>query len=58
MRREINNAFTIDVEDYFHVSAYNAVVDRDKWDTFPSRVERNTDKIMAILDDAEKFEEM
>jgi polysaccharide deacetylase family protein (PEP-CTERM system associated) len=53
MRREINNAFTIDVEDYFHVSAYNAVVDRNDWDTLPSRVERNTDKIMAILDDAE-----
>lgn len=45
------NAFSVDVEDYFHVSAYNAVIDRSDWDSLPSRVEQNTDGILSILDD-------
>ena len=45
------NAFSVDVEDYFHVSAYNAVIDRSEWDALPSRVEQNTNKMMSILDD-------
>ena len=47
----VTNAFSVDVEDYFHVSAYNAVIDRNDWDSLPSRVEQNTDKMMSILDD-------
>ena len=45
------NAFTVDVEDYFHVSAYNTVIDRSDWESLPSRVERNTQAMMEILDD-------
>ena len=52
MEQGITNAFSVDVEDYFHVSAYNAVIDRNDWESLPSRVENNTDKMMAILDDA------
>ncbi len=43
------NAFSIDVEDYFHVEAFSSAIDRDAWDGFESRVERNTNKCMDLL---------
>lgn len=45
------NAMTVDVEDYVHVSAFAGRIDRDDWDRLESRVERNTDAVLAILDD-------
>jgi polysaccharide deacetylase family protein (PEP-CTERM system associated) len=48
----ILNAMTIDVEDYFQVSAFEHVVARSAWDSFESRVCRNTDAILEIFDDA------
>ena len=36
----IVNALTVDVEDYFQVSAFANHVDRNDWDTLPCRVER------------------
>jgi polysaccharide deacetylase family protein (PEP-CTERM system associated) len=45
----IVNAMTIDVEDYFQVSAFDAVVSREAWTDFPSRVVANTEKILAIF---------
>ena len=47
----ITNALTIDVEDYFQVSAFAAHIERADWDTLPCRVERNVDTILAILDE-------
>lgn len=52
VRNPIINAFTVDVEDYFHVSAYAGVIGKSEWDKLPSRVERNTDKILSLLDEA------
>ena len=49
---EIINALTIDVEDYFHVTAFEGDVSRAKWHCYPQRVERNTHKILEILDEA------
>ncbi|HEY0872597.1 MAG TPA: XrtA system polysaccharide deacetylase [Vicinamibacterales bacterium] len=46
------NAMTIDVEDYFHVSAFDGVVPRSSWATLECRVERNTDRLLAIFADA------
>lgn len=43
------NACTIDVEDYFQVSAFEPVVERSQWDRFPARVEANTRVILDIL---------
>ena len=40
---------TIDVEDYFQVSAFEPYIAKDKWDTMPQRVERNTHKILDLL---------
>ncbi|MEO8133048.1 MAG: XrtA system polysaccharide deacetylase [Betaproteobacteria bacterium] len=48
----ITNAMTIDVEDYFQVSAFATHIDRADWDALPCRVERNVDTILAILDES------
>lgn len=40
---------TIDVEDYFQVSAFEAHIDRASWDTIPARVERNLELILDLL---------
>jgi polysaccharide deacetylase family protein (PEP-CTERM system associated) len=45
----IRNAMTIDVEDYFQVSAFAPHISRDSWPTRECRVEANIDRILAIL---------
>jgi polysaccharide deacetylase family protein (PEP-CTERM system associated) len=45
----IVNAMTIDVEDYFQVSAFDDVVRREAWPDFPSRVVANTGRILSIF---------
>ena len=45
----ITNALTIDVEDYFQVSALAPYIRRDEWDSRECRVERNVDRILAML---------
>jgi polysaccharide deacetylase family protein (PEP-CTERM system associated) len=47
---EIVNAFTVDVEDYFQVSAFDPHVSRDQWADFPCRVVGNTHRILKLLD--------
>ena len=44
------NALTIDVEDYFQVSAFSGHIARDDWDTLPCRVEANVDRILELLE--------
>ena len=43
------NALTIDVEDYFQVSAFAPYIARSTWDELPCRVERNVDRILELL---------
>ena len=45
----IINAMTIDVEDYFHVSAFANLIQICDWDNYESRVENNTFKLLEIL---------
>ena len=45
----IVNALTIDVEDYFQVSAMVPYIDRGDWDQRECRVERNIDRILQLL---------
>jgi polysaccharide deacetylase family protein (PEP-CTERM system associated) len=45
------NAMTVDVEDYFQVSAFDAVVARSRWDQVESRVSANTDRLLALFAD-------
>lgn len=49
---EIVNALTIDVEDYFQVSAFSAHVQRSAWESLPCRVEANIDRILSLLSEA------
>lgn len=48
--RSIYNAFTIDVEDYYQVSAFSDNITRAEWPQMESRVVRNTEKILNHLD--------
>ena len=45
------NAFTIDVEDYYHVSALASAIPRDTWSARESRVAASTDRLLALLDE-------
>jgi polysaccharide deacetylase family protein (PEP-CTERM system associated) len=45
----ITNALTIDVEDYFQVSALAPQIDRSTWDSRPCRVERNVERLLELL---------
>jgi polysaccharide deacetylase family protein (PEP-CTERM system associated) len=49
----IRNAMSIDVEDYFQVSAFAPHIRREDWDSLPCRVERNVDAILGLLDEAD-----
>jgi len=44
------NAMTIDVEDYFQVSAFAPYIRRSEWDARECRVERNVERILAMLE--------
>lgn len=45
----ITNALTIDVEDYFQVSAFAPHIARSEWSTRECRVERNVNAILEML---------
>ena len=45
----ITNALTIDVEDYFQVSAFAPYIRRDEWDARECRIERNVGRILELL---------
>ena len=44
-----SNAMTVDVEDYFQVSAFEPYISRANWDNLPHRVEQNTNRILDIF---------
>jgi polysaccharide deacetylase family protein (PEP-CTERM system associated) len=48
----VQNALSVDVEDWFQVGAFETVIDRSDWDSLECRVERNTDAVMALFDGA------
>jgi polysaccharide deacetylase family protein (PEP-CTERM system associated) len=48
----IVNAMTVDVEDYFQVSAFEGFAPRYRWDGFESRVCQNTDRLLALFHEA------
>ncbi len=45
----ITNALTIDVEDYFQVSAFAPYIRREDWDARECRIERNVGRILDML---------
>ena len=46
----ITNAFSIDVEEYFQVSAFEGNILREDWDKYPSNINENIDRILLLLD--------
>ncbi len=46
----IRNAITVDVEDYFQVSAFEPYISRADWDKFPLRVHKNTERILELFE--------
>lgn len=46
---QLSNAMTVDVEDYFQVSAFDRHIPRDSWPSLPCRVERNIDRILDVM---------
>jgi polysaccharide deacetylase family protein (PEP-CTERM system associated) len=47
----MRNALTVDVEDWFQVSNFDGVIGREEWGTLPSRVERNTVRMLDLFDE-------
>ncbi len=47
----MKNALTIDVEDYYHVTAFERYIASENWDSFPCRVVDNTLRILDLLDE-------
>ncbi len=48
----IVNAMSVDVEDYFQVSAFEGTINRNMWDKIPCRIERNSERILSMFSDA------
>jgi polysaccharide deacetylase family protein (PEP-CTERM system associated) len=44
------NAMSVDVEDYFQVSAFENHVDKDNWSSIPCRVEANIERVLSLFD--------
>lgn len=50
-RPRVANAMTVDVEDYFHVSVFDGLIPRARWEALESRVERNTHRLLDLFDE-------
>ena len=46
---QCQHAMTIDVEDYYHVSAFERVITPNDWADLPSRVEQNTRQLLTLF---------
>jgi polysaccharide deacetylase family protein (PEP-CTERM system associated) len=44
-----SNVVSVDVEDYFHAETFSAVVDRSNWESYSSRVEMNTRRLLDLF---------
>lgn len=42
---------TVDVEDYFQVSAFENVISHKNWDQYPLRVEKNTYRLLELFEE-------
>jgi polysaccharide deacetylase family protein (PEP-CTERM system associated) len=49
----VMNVMSVDVEEHFHVAAFDAQISRAQWTQLPSRVEANTDRILQLFADSQ-----
>jgi len=47
---KIKNALTIDVEDYYHVAAFNKVIAPSQWEGIEPRFRRNTQQLLKLFE--------
>jgi polysaccharide deacetylase family protein (PEP-CTERM system associated) len=52
IKKLMRNALTIDLEDYYHVSAFRNQIPASQWTDQLSRVEQNTDRLLDWFDEA------
>jgi len=45
------NALSVDLEEYFHVSNLESVIDRADWDSLPSRVREPTQRLLDLFEE-------
>ncbi|REL31147.1 XrtA system polysaccharide deacetylase [Thalassotalea euphylliae] len=50
MTKRTHQAMTVDVEDYFHVSAFEQNISRQDWQKLPLRVEHNTYRLLELFE--------
>jgi polysaccharide deacetylase family protein (PEP-CTERM system associated) len=48
---QTSNALTVDVEDYFHVTAFEKHIKPEDWDKYPLRVMENTARVLDLLEE-------
>ena len=51
--RPVVNAMSVDVEEHFHVSAFDGIVPRATWNGMDSRVVSNTGRLLALFEEYE-----
>lgn len=44
------NILSVDVEDYFQVEAFADLIDKSQWESYPSRVESNTERLLDLIE--------
>lgn len=47
--------FTVDVEEYFQVHAFEGVIRRNEWPDLPSRIAQNVDTVLELLSEHDAF---
>jgi polysaccharide deacetylase family protein (PEP-CTERM system associated) len=47
--RVMRSAMSVDVEDYFQVQALAGTISRDDWESLPSRVDLNTNRVLDLF---------
>lgn len=47
----LRHAMTVDVEDFFQVQAFAHQIARTDWESFPCRVEANTERVLSLFSD-------
>ena len=43
------STLTIDVEDYYHATAFGHVVDKEEWHKYESRIVQNAERLLTVL---------
>jgi polysaccharide deacetylase family protein (PEP-CTERM system associated) len=49
MKDAVLNAMTVDVEDFFHVSAFESIISPEQWKDYQPRVEANTQRLLELF---------